>query len=191
METLFPVAPVTPKGFSYWENFITEQEETQLIAEIGKLNLHPLIFQGFEAKRLVESYGLDYNFDKRQVSEGKPIPAFLSSVIERAGEKLNIMPALFKEVLVTEYPIGFVINWHRDAPPFDVVVGISLMSDCQFRFRPYVKPDRGRTKAISMTVRRRSVYVLSGEARTDWEHSIQPVKDRRYSITLRTIRKPA
>jgi alkylated DNA repair dioxygenase AlkB len=29
---------------------------------------------------------------------------------------------------------------------------------------------------------------MDGEARRDWEHSIPPVEERRYSITFRTMR---
>ena len=35
----------------------------------------------------------------------------------------------------------------------------------------------------------RSAYVLTGPARTQWEHSIPPVKETRYSITFRTLRR--
>jgi alkylated DNA repair dioxygenase AlkB len=92
------------------------------------------------------------------------------------------------EILVTEYPPGAVINWHRDAPPFDIIIGISLLSDCTFRFRPYDKAKQGRKSIISTPVQRRSAYIIRDEARTDWEHSISPVKETRYSITLRTLR---
>ncbi|MDP9022354.1 MAG: alpha-ketoglutarate-dependent dioxygenase AlkB, partial [Actinomycetota bacterium] len=35
----------------------------------------------------------------------------------------------------------------------------------------------------------RSAYLLSGPARSAWQHSIPPVKDLRYSITFRTVRR--
>ena len=37
-----------------------------------------------------------------------------------------------------------------------------------------------------MLLEPRSVYLLSGEARRDWEHSIAPMGSLRYSITFRT-----
>jgi hypothetical protein len=39
-----------------------------------------------------------------------------------------------------------------------------------------------------MPVRRRSLYVIGEEARTEWEHSTAPVENTRFSITLRTLR---
>ena len=37
----------------------------------------------------------------------------------------------------------------------------------------------------------RSIYSLTGEARSVWEHSIPPVKAHRYSITFRNFREDA
>ena len=84
--------------------------------------------------------------------------------------------------------MGSVINWHRDAPPFDIIAGISLLSDCSFKLRPYDKTKRKRNTIISFPVQRRSLYIMEGVARSEWEHSIAAVKQLRYSITLRTLR---
>jgi len=40
---------------------------------------------------------------------------------------------------------------------------------------------------MSQTIEPRSIYVLSGEARTVWEHSIPPLDKLRYSLTFRTL----
>jgi alkylated DNA repair dioxygenase AlkB len=93
----------------------------------------------------------------------------------------------FAELLVTEYPS--VINWHRDAPPFDIIVGISLLTDCTFRFRPHDKARQARKAILAVPLQRRSLYVIQAEARSNWQHSILPVTRLRYSITLRTLRK--
>ena len=188
MNTLFPVEVKYPDGFEYFRNFLTVQEETNLASEISKINLHTFIFQGFEAKRKVASFGYDYSFEKRNLSKGKEIPAVFDYLIKKVSTHLDISPENFAELLVTEYPIGSVINWHRDAPPFDVIVGISLMADCTFRLRPHDKMKQGRGSVISFPIMRRSLYVMRGPARTDWQHSIAPVAEIRYSITLRTLK---
>jgi len=82
-----------------------------------------------------------------------------------------------------------VINWHRDAPPFDLIAGVSLLTDATFRLRPYDKEKQGRGSVISFTAERRSLYVMQGPSRSEWQHSIAPVKAVRYSITLRTLKK--
>ena len=188
MNTLFDIPPELPEGFTYIEEFLTKDEEESLYQEILKIDLHNMIFQGIEAKRKTASFGYDYSFDKRQLSKGKEIPGSFSSLIQRVGDKFEVKVEDFAELLVTEYPVGSVINWHRDAPPFDMIAGISLMSDCIFKLRPHDKAKQNRSSIISFPVQRRSLYLMQGPARSEWQHSIAPVKQVRYSITLRTLK---
>lgn len=187
MSTLFPVERKYPEGFEYYPGFLTVKEEEGLLQEIKKVNLHKFIFQGYEAKRKVASFGYDYNFNTRKLREGKPVPLIFKPLINKVTAFLSLPDEAFAELLITEYPVGAVINWHRDAPPFDVIAGISLLSDCRFRLRPQDKKKQSRSAVISFPVERRSLYVIKGPARKDWQHSIAAVKDIRYSITLRTI----
>ena len=187
MDTLFPIEPVTPPGFRYFPDFISREDETALLKEISQIPLHTFMFQGYEAKRKVASFGYDWNFETRKLSKGKDVPAVFEPLIQKAAAFLSIRTKDFAEVLLTEYPPESVINWHRDAPPFDVIVGISLLSDCTFRFRPHDKEKQNRGAVISLPVKRRSLYVMKGESRTEWQHSILPVKEGRYSVTLRTL----
>lgn len=190
MSLLFPYQSDLPEGFLYSENFLSEREEAALIETVSGMELHPLIFQGFEAKRKVESFGYDYNFDKRSITKGKAIPSEFDFLVQKVAAYTGIPAAAFAEILVTEYPPGSVINWHRDAPPFDIVVGISLLTACKFRLRPYDKTKQGRGSIVSLEVKRRSMYILQGISRSEWEHSIAPLDEKRYSITLRTLRNP-
>lgn len=188
MATLFSVLPQPPEGFEYVPDFITQQEEDQLIETVRAIALHPMIFQGYEAKRKVASFGFDWSFEKRVLSKGKDIPHEFDWLIRKVGDRLSLSKTDFGELLVTEYPTGSVINWHRDAPPFEIVVGISLLTDCTFRLRPHDKAKQGRNSIISFSAERRSLYVMKGASRSEWEHSIVPVRSTRYSITLRTLR---
>ncbi|MBA3662839.1 MAG: alpha-ketoglutarate-dependent dioxygenase AlkB [Bacteroidetes bacterium] len=188
MNTLFPIEPDFPPGFSYTENFITENEELKLLEVIRSLSLQTFIFRGYEAKRKVASYGYDYHFDNRSISKGKPIPPGFNFLLEKIASTLNIDEHEFTELLVTEYPEGSVINWHRDAPPFKLIAGISLLADCKFKLRPYDKVIQTRESILSFPVKRRSLYVMQNEAREDWEHSIDKMKQVRYSVTLRTLK---
>lgn len=188
MNTLFPVEPFFPEGFSYLPGFITPEEENDLLQIISKTELHSFLFQGFEAKRKVASYGYDWSFEKRMLSKGREIPSAFHSLIKKVADHISVSPDHFAELLLTEYPEDSVINWHRDAPPFDLIAGISLQSDCIFRLRPHEKAKQKRNALVSFPVLRRSLYIIQGRARTDWEHSIAPVKNIRYSITLRTLR---
>jgi len=61
----------------------------------------------------------------------------------------------------------------------------SLASACRMRFRR----GRGAERVVfEMDLEPRSAYVLSGQARWRWEHSIPPTPATRYSVTFRTLR---
>ena len=160
----------------------------QLFREISNVELRKMTFHSFEANRKVASFGYDYHFENGGLTRGKDIPLVFNFLIDKVATRLSIPPEAFAELLITGYPTGAVINWHRDAPPFDVIAGISLMADCTFRLRPNNKAKQNRASVISFPVKRRSLYVIEGEARSGWQHSIAPVKEARYSITLRTLR---
>jgi alkylated DNA repair dioxygenase AlkB len=89
-------------------------------------------------------------------------------------------------VLVTEYGPGAGIGWHRDKGVFGEIVGLSLLAPCVFRLRRAVGT---RWERVNVVAEPRSAYLLSGAARTTWEHSIPAVDALRYSITFRTLRE--
>jgi alkylated DNA repair dioxygenase AlkB len=114
-----------------------------------------------------------------------PIPDWLLPVRAAAAAMADLPPEDLVEVLVQRYPEGAQIGWHRDAPMFDQVLGVSLLSPSRLRFR---RGPAGERENYELTLAPRSGYVLSGEARTKWEHHIPPAKSLRYSITFRTLR---
>lgn len=189
METLFSLQPDLPAGFIYEPNFITVEEEKLLVELIQTYPLKNMIFQGFEAKRKVLSFGYDYNFGSRKLLNADPIPAEFNFIIKKVATYLSVEQSEFAKLLLTQYETGTVINWHRDSPPYELIAGISLASDCTFKLRPYDKARQNRAAVKSFTVARRSLYIMKNEARYDWEHSITPVKNLRYSITMRTLVK--
>lgn len=95
-----------------------------------------------------------------------------------------MQPADFVHVLLARYDPGAGIGWHRDREVFEKVVGFSLNTPATLRFR-----QRTTTgfKRANVEVAPRSAYLLSGEARHDWEHSIAPGGELRFSITFRTL----
>jgi alkylated DNA repair dioxygenase AlkB len=103
-----------------------------------------------------------------------------------ATEFTGLDASRFQQVLVTEYSPGAGIGWHKDRPEFEHVIGVSLLSPCLFRLRR--KRGNGWERA-SIELQPRSAYLLSGSARTDWQHSIPPVDKLRYSVTFRSFRR--
>ena len=175
-----------PEGFIYQPRFLAPSEQRQLLDEIEPLAFHDVRMHGVVARRRVIQYGWKYAFDGARLSEGPPLPPFLLPVRSRAAQLAEVPADALSEALLTEYQPGAPIGWHRDAPGFGIVVGISLLSACRFRFRR--GPDRGSDR-VTLTLDPGSAYVLAGPSRTEWQHSIPEVDTLRYSITFRTLRK--
>jgi alkylated DNA repair dioxygenase AlkB len=132
----------------------------------------------------VVSYGWGYDFNQRALTPAEDIPGFLLPLRERAAAFAGLLPDQLRQVLLTEYDAGASIGWHRDKKVFGDVLGISLLSSCRFRFR---RKAGSSWQRISLTAEPRSVYLLRGPSRTEWEHSIPAVNALRYSITFRTL----
>ncbi len=184
--TLFDLGPALPAGFVYEPEFLSKQEEGTLLEQISRLSFEDVRMHGVVARRRIVQYGFNYGFDSARLSAGDTVPPFLEPLRDRAARFAGRPPRDFSEALVTQYPPGAAIGWHRDAPPFDIIVGISLLSACRFQLR---RIDRTGSP-MEIAAEPRSLYVLSGEARTDWQHHIPPTRAVRYSITFRSLKKP-
>ena len=88
------------------------------------------------------------------------------------------------QALLIRYDPGAGIGWHKDRPVFEHVVGLSLGSEATMRFRQ--RTSKGFER-ISVPLAPRSIYHLTGEVRHDWEHSIAPIDQVRWSVTFRSL----
>ena len=192
---LFSTAPELPDGFLYRPDFISSPEEQELVSAIEQLEFDEIRMHGVVAKRRTVQFGQHYGFETFKLTPAAAIPDFLLPLRERVGAFAGCDAGEFEEALVTEYRAGAQIGWHRDAPPFDVIVGVSLLGDCTMQFRrwPVAKsplPSGQRpAKPLRQPLAPRSAYILRGSARTEWQHHIPPTKALRYSITFRTLRQ--
>lgn len=84
-----------------------------------------------------------------------------------------------------------MLGWHRDVPDYETIVGVSLGSEALLRFRPYPPDDAAKRHVVQLAVAPRSIYRMAGAARWAWQHSVPPVKALRWSVTFRTLRRPA
>lgn len=129
---LEPEPPI--EGFKLDQQFITPNEELALLERIRPLEFHAMKMRGVVARRRVLHYGVHYSFETFKATPGPPIPEFLLPLRTRAAAFAGVDASDLEEALITEYSPGATIGWHRDAAPFDIVVGISLASACRFRF---------------------------------------------------------
>jgi alkylated DNA repair dioxygenase AlkB len=164
-------------------DFISHEAEQELIAHVAALPLHPFQFGQYEGKRRVASFGFRYDYSLRRLEEASPVPPWLGPITERV-EAFGGPLTRIRQVLCTEYDTGVGIGWHRDKPHFERIFGLSLGSACRFRFR---RPAGDKWQRFTLEAEPRSIYMMSGASRSQWEHSIPAVEAPRYSITFRTM----
>lgn len=182
--TLFASAEAEPQGLRYQPEFVSRDEEAELVARIRALPLAPFQFGAFEGKRRVLSFGWRYDYSEQKLKPSDDLPGWLNPLISRVEQFAGLPATSVRQILCTEYDEGVGIGWHRDKPHFDQVFGLSLASACRFRFR---RKAGSKWQRFTLEAAPRSLYVMAGDARHVWEHSIPPVEQARYSITFRTM----
>ena len=183
---LFSGTTGSPEGLQYAAEFISPAVERELIGHVQALPLQPFQFGAYEGKRRVASFGFRYDYTLRRLQQAKPMPAWLGPLIGMV-EAFGGSSTQIRQVLCTEYHAGVGIGWHRDKPHFDRIFGLSLGSPCKFRFR---RQAGERWQRYTLDAEPRSLYMMSGQSRQLWEHSIPAVGAPRYSITFRTMADP-
>jgi alkylated DNA repair protein (DNA oxidative demethylase) len=171
-------------GLRYADALIGPGEEEQLIERLLATDLAPFRFHGWLGNRKTRSFGWRYDFDDASFAPTEPIPGWLLALRETAAVFAGLQPDDFVHVLVARYDPGAGIGWHRDRDVFEQVVGISLAAPAALRFR---RRRGGGFDRAKLDVAPRSAYLLSGEARWEWEHSIAAGNLMRFSITFRTM----
>ena len=187
MALLFPEAADLPAGVVYCEAFITPAEEAALVDGLRGLVFGEIRMRGQIARRRTIHFGWTYGYESWRVEPGPP-PKYLLPLRARAAALVDRPPEALAEILATHYPPGAGIGWHRDAPAFGVVVGVSLLGACRMRFQQGRGAAR-RTRAVRLAPR--SAYVLDAAARWQWQHAIPPGREERYSVTFRVLRDAA
>ncbi len=174
-------------GLLYRTDMVTPGQESELLGRFAALETEPVVMHGVASRRQVRHFGVGYDFDSWETAPTEPIPDYLLKLRARAGQVAGVQPSTLVEVLVTWYPPGATIGWHRDASAFGpVVVGVSLGSDSVMRFQR--RAAGGERRVFEQPLERRSAYVLAGAARSAWQHSVPPVRQERWSVTFRQLR---
>ena len=185
--SLFDDPSELPSGLRYQPGFLSAEEEALALQGIAALDLEHARYKEYTANRRVASFGAGYDFDANELTPAPAMAPFLLPLREKAAHWLQVPAEEFGYALVSEYRPGTQLGWHRDVPQFEMVVGLSLGGAARMRFRRF--PPRKGDPVYALDLEPRSAYVLRGEARWGWQHSIPPTPELRYSITLRTARR--
>ena len=182
---LFAVnAPVVP-GLLFAPAAVTAAEEPELIARIDAAPLKPFEFGQWRGKRMTAHYGRAYDFTRGRLDEAPPLPDWLIALRGKLAPLAGLEPGELQAALLIRYDPGAGIGWHRDRPQYGEVLGLSLGAGCTMRLRRRTEEGFERRK---LPLPARSLYRLSGEVRWEWEHSIAPMEETRWSVTFRTLR---
>jgi len=177
-----------PEGLVYAPDFLSEAEEAELVVELERLGFEEVRMRGQTARRTVHHFGVDYEYQGGTITPGESLPVSFEWLRERSAALAGLDADDLAQTLVSRYPPRAGIGWHCDAPLFgSKIVGVSLLSKSRLRLRP--REGLGG-ESFSLELEPRSAYVLGGAMRSDWEHSIQPTRALRYSLTFRTLNRP-
>jgi alkylated DNA repair dioxygenase AlkB len=179
--------PEPIEGLLLIENAIEPDEEAEIAQRIDAAPLAPFRFGQWTGKRLTFSYGSAYDFERGRLTDAPPLPDWLLRLRDHIAPLAGLDPSLAVQALLIRYDPGAGIGWHRDRPQFGEVLGLSLGAPCTLRLRR--RTERGFLRH-ALQLPPRSLYLLSGGARWEWEHSIAPIGETRWSVTFRTLREP-
>ncbi len=93
--SLFAESTARPDGFRLQPDFISADEERQLVGRIDELPLKPFQFGAFEGKRRVASFGWRYNFSLQVLEQADELPAWLTPFALRVETFASLLTGRF------------------------------------------------------------------------------------------------
>jgi len=176
-------------GLRYEENFLSLTEEAHLIEVIQSLPFKSAKYKEYFAKRRVVGFGGSFDFDTNQLKPGQPLDERLLPLRLRVAQWANMEPTRLSLALVSEYSPGTSLGWHRDAPDFESIFGVSFGGTATLKFRPYPYAPSRLHEIVSLEAKPRSIYVMRGDARWKWQHCVEETSEMRWSVTFRDLRR--
>ena len=179
-------------GLKYVQDFISLEEEQRLIQTIDECT-----WDTDSLRRRVQQYGWRYDYKDRKVDISNrlgPLPAWAEVLALRLFSS-KLLDQLPDQVIVNDYREDQNISKHIDKPNLfaEGIAMISLNESWEMIFRP---PSSG--EKVAQLLDRRSVAIMTGDARYKWTHEIPKRKyepgrirrGRRVSLTFRTVIDP-
>ena len=201
--TTAPACAAEPAGFLYVPELITAVEERALLAWFAASPEWKLVtFRGQTARRRAMSFGARYLTQGRQLEPAPELPPELAvyrdRMVEAAcagrGRELALAGrsiADFGLCTALHYPPGGAIGWHADNRAFGpTVLSLSLGAPARLQLQRLSGDDAAPSGTIEQELAPRSLFVLAGESRVDWQHRVCPVRAERYSLTVRSAADP-
>ena len=182
-------------GLYLCENIVSEEEETIILEGRAQIKPSPYTHNQTLDNPHTTRTGQSNVSDTTQ----NWFPDWLQEFWRTSMEKTNLCEiikdtGMFDNCYIHEYASGIVLFPHVDNVGIfgEWICGLSLMSDVTMDFFP---PDRkGEVRYYSkkffndgqaVLLPRRSMYIMTGDARFKWAHGIRKVENKRVSLTIR------
>ncbi|KAF7206841.1 alpha-ketoglutarate-dependent dioxygenase alkB homolog 4 [Nothobranchius furzeri] len=180
-------------GVFLWENFISEEEERELISVMDQDVWHPS-----QSGRRKQDFGPKVNFKKRKVriADFTGLPALSQKLVLRMQQDANLAGFQPVEQCNLDYAPerGSAIDPHLDDSWLwgERLVTINMLSETVLTMSlEQGLPELGLSEEVQVAVRlpRRCLVVLYGEARHRWKHAIhrKDIHERRVCSTYREL----
>ena len=177
------------QGLTYIPEYIAHETESRLLDLIDS---NPW---DCGLKRRTQHYGYKYDYTAREVTQSSYLglpPDWLQELSHKLHRD-KLFAKIPDQVIINEYIAGQGIASHIDCVPCfgDTIASLSLSASCLMDF----KKDN---ESASILLEPRSLVLLSGEARYNWQHGIAARKSdlyegvriqrqRRVSLTFRKV----
>jgi alkylated DNA repair dioxygenase AlkB len=104
------------EGLGYGEDFVAPAEERALLELFEAMEFRTLTMRGQTARRTVRHFGLGYEYESGELAPTDPLPEPMLPLRDRCAELMERAAEDLVQALVSRYPPGAGIGWHRDAP---------------------------------------------------------------------------
>ncbi len=179
-------------GLKFVEGFLTPEQQNYCVQRIDAAQDQ----WRDDLSRRVQHYGWRYDYKARAITPDMHIgalPDWLARVAQKLYDETGLFDRVPEQVIVNEYQPGQGIATHIDHPGFGpTVCMVSLLDDWEMDFS-----ENWKDKAPAL-LQKGSCVLLTGSARSVWQHGIAPRKSelldngrrprqRRLSMTFRTV----
>ena len=169
------------KGLYYIEKIMTEEEEKELIKNINSNDWLS------ELTRRVQHYGYKYNYKKRKIEKDdflgelpdwtKELEKKIFKVINENNDRIKLSYSKFDQLIINEYKKNQGISPHIDCVPCfeDGIISVTIGN---FGIMTFSNPDT--KEEYDVRLKRRSVVILTSDARYKWTHEINKTKNKNF-----------
>src|SRR3712207_1933919 len=102
-----------PDGLEYLPELVPAPEAERLRRHLCEESYGEVRMRGQVARRTVRHYGMSYDFEAAEITPGDPLPEWLAGLRRRCAALLGTDDEHLAECLLTCYPAGATIGWHR------------------------------------------------------------------------------